>query len=381
MATALILGGGFGGVATAVALRELLPADDEVILVDRRADFVMGLRKTWHLLGVGSVRDGSRQLATLEHLGISVRRAEIASVNPAQRSAALDGVELHADALVVALGTTMAPDAVPGLRDHAIMAWDRDEADAGRDAIEAFAARDGGRAVVGIFGTPYPCPPAPYELALLLRDRLAADDRFSVEIFTPTPISLPVLGAAECSRLDARLAQRGIGFRASTSAVSVGAESVRLADGGEIPFDLLLAVSPHRVPSLLVDAGMAAEGGWVQVNRATLETRWPGVYAIGDCTAVPLSNGLALPKAGLMAQLEGETVARRIAGTFRGDPPTAEFEGVGSCFVEMGGGEAAVIRGDFYAAPPSVTLSDSSPDVMTDKLAFETERLAAWFGH
>jgi len=105
------------------------------------------------------------------------------------------------------------------------------------------------------------------------------------------------------------------------------------------------------------------------------------VYAIGDCTAVPLSNGLALPKAGLLAQLQGETVARRIAAAFRGDLAPAEFEGVGSCLVEMGGGQAAVIRGDFYADPPSVTLSDPSPELLAAKLAFEADRLSAWFGY
>ena len=115
-----------------------------------------------------------------------------------------------ADALVLALGAAHDMDAVPGLADHGVNVWSRDGLEHAHQAIEAFR---GGRAVVGIFGMPHSCPPAPYELALLLADRL--DERgieAEVSVFTPAPISLPILGAAGCAPLDLRLAERGIAF-------------------------------------------------------------------------------------------------------------------------------------------------------------------------
>ena len=72
MARVLVLGGGFGGIAAAVALRTQLSADDEVVLVDRRDEFVMGLRKTWHLLGMSPLAYGTRHLAQLGERGIRV---------------------------------------------------------------------------------------------------------------------------------------------------------------------------------------------------------------------------------------------------------------------------------------------------------------------
>lgn len=381
MARVVVLGGGFGGVATALAMSDRLATEHEVLLVDRGTDFAMGLRKTWHLLGSSTLDAGTRPLAALEDRGIRVLAdSEIEEMDPLRRRVAAGGQTLDADAIVVALGAAHAPQAVPGLATHALMPWDRAGAEQTRIAVERFAAGPGGRALVGIFGTPYSCPPAPYELALLLRDRLGDDARFSVDVFTPTSISLPVLGAAECSRLDARLAERGVGFHPGRVAREVTAGAVHFADGGELPFDLLLGVPPHRVPEVLVRAGMAAEGGWVNVDPHTLETRWAKVYAIGDCTAIPLSNGLPLPKAGLFAQREGETVAARIAAALAGETARDEFDGSGSCFIEMGGGEAAVIRGGFYAQPPGATLSPASPQVMAEKLAFEADRLRAWFG-
>jgi sulfide:quinone oxidoreductase len=228
---------------------------------------------------------------------------------------------------------------------------------------------------------PHPCPPAPYELALLLGERLEARGiEAAVSVFSPAGITLPLLGAAGCAPLDARLEERGIAFHLGRVATEVTAHEVRFREGDPLPFDLLLAVPPHRCPAVLVDAGLAPPGGWVTVDRATLQTQHPGVYAIGDATGIPLPNGLAMPKAGLFAQKEGETVAERIAAELRGIPATATFDGIGSCFLEMGGGEASVISGDFYADPPVASLSAASRELRGDKEQFELERLGRWFG-
>ena len=123
----------------------------------------------------------------------------------------------------------------------------------------------------------------------------------------------------------------------------------------------------------------APAGGWVKVDRATLETEYPRVYAIGDATAIPLANGMPLPKAGLFAEKEGETVAARIAAALHGEAPTATFDGRGACFIEMGNGEASTISGDFFGDPPSVALSLPDAQQRAAKEQFEMERLARWF--
>src|SRR6266545_3849852 len=300
MARALVLGGGFGGIACAVALREQLQPDDEVVLIDRREDFVMGLRKTWHLLGMSPLAYGTRHLGQLSGRGIEVVTDEISAVDPAGRSATVGGREFNADALVLAMGTRHDLTAVPGLAEHSLNVWSREGLEHASAAIDAFR---GGRAVVGIFGMPHSCPPAPYELALLLADRF--EERgidAEVTVFTPAPITLPIVGSAGCATLDARLDERGVPFLPGHAAMAVSDGVVQFDGHDDLPFDLLLAVPPHRVPSQLVDAGLAAAGGWVNVDRGTLETGQERVWAIGDCTAIGLTNGMALPKAGLFAE-------------------------------------------------------------------------------
>jgi sulfide:quinone oxidoreductase len=378
MARVLILGAGFGGIATAVALREQIATGDEIVLVDRRDDFAMGLRKTWAILGISPIAYGTRSLASLAARGINVMQGTVTQVDPGRRSATLDGSTIEADALVIALGAEHAMEAVPGLAEHGQNAWNRSHLDQVHGIVDAFR---GGRVVVGIFGTPYPCPPAPYELAILLGDRFDARGiDAQVTVFAPVPIVLPILGASECVPLDRRLEERGITFLGSHAATAVSGGQVHFGADERLPFDLLLAVPPHRCPSILVEAGLAAPGGWVKVDRATLETGHPGVYAIGDATAIPLTNGMPLPKAGLFAEKEGIAVATRIAAVLRGEQPTATFDGQGACFLEMGSDEASTIEGDFFADPPVVELSPPTAALRAAKERFEMERLARWFG-
>ena len=378
MARVLILGGGFGGIATAVALRSRLDDDDEVVLVDRRDVFVMGLRKTWHVLGISPLAYGERPLAMLQRQGIRVIHGEITAIDPDQRTAAVDSDVIGADELVIALGARHAVEEVPGLHEHGFDAWTQEGLEHVSGAVAGFHGR---RVAIGIFGVPYSCPPGPYELALLLSDRL--EERgvdAEVSVFSPTPIPLPILGATGGEPLSRRLADRGIAFVPGRVAASVQAGRVEFADGEPLPFDLLLGVPPHRVPPVLAHAGLAPADGWVAVDPATLATSYPGVHAIGDCTVIGLVNGMPMPKAGVFAQKEGEVVAERIAARLRGEEPTATFDGAGACFVEMGGGQASQVQGQFLGDQVRVALTEPSEAQRIEKERFEADRLTAWFG-
>src|SRR5436190_14055918 len=114
MKRVLILGGGFGGIATARRLKEKLDPKDEVILVDRRTHFMVGFRKTWALVGESSLEAGQRPLAALEPRGIQVIHAPITALDPAARAVEVDGRRIAADAVIVALGAELAPEKVPG---------------------------------------------------------------------------------------------------------------------------------------------------------------------------------------------------------------------------------------------------------------------------
>jgi NADH dehydrogenase FAD-containing subunit len=56
----LVLGGGFGGISVASSLRQSVTEDHEIVLVDGRESFAMGLRKLWEIAGIGTIAEGSR---------------------------------------------------------------------------------------------------------------------------------------------------------------------------------------------------------------------------------------------------------------------------------------------------------------------------------
>lgn len=377
MSQVLVLGGGFGGIAAATRLRSRLDTTDEVVLIDRRRDFVMGLRKTWAVIGSHRMGD-ARPLATLRERGIDVREGTIEAIDPVGRRARVDGEWLTADALVIALGADQAPEAIPGLAEHGINVWDRALATRGHDALAELRS---GRLVIGIFGVPYACPPGPFELALLAKedlDRRGADA--TVEVFGPMPIALPVVGPLESAKLEGIVEAAGVRFHRGHTAVEVDARTVRFADGKTLAYDVLFGIPPHRCPQILVDAGLAAPGGWVNVDRATLETSFPHVYAVGDCTVIKLANGLPLPKAGVFAEAEGYVAADRIVDEITGSTSMATFAGEGVCFAEVGGGRAAAVRGRFLAEPPFIAIAEPSSENLAAKVAFESDRLTDWFG-
>jgi sulfide:quinone oxidoreductase len=377
----LVLGAGFGGIAVATGLRDRLGDSHEVTLVDRSASFSMGLRKLWELVELGTIEHGSRPRAALAGGGIEVVEATVTAIDPVAREAETTAGRLEADRLVVALGAEPRPDLVSGLAEHGHPIWVGDAVPAARDALTALRS---GRVAVVIFGAPYPCPPAPYECVMLVDDYLRARElrgAIELEVVTLQPLLLPNAGQSGSEWLAARLDERGIGWRVEEKAERVEEGRVVFELGGELVFDLLLAVPPHRAPSVVVEAGLTAESGWIEPDRGTFATTYPGVWAIGDCTFVRLANGLPLPKAGVMAAAQGDRVAAAIAAEISGLSRPATFDGRGYCFVETGLREAALIDGDFYADPePAITLREPSPAHHDAKVGFELEHLVRWFG-
>ncbi len=86
-----------------------------------------------------------------------------------------------------------------------------------------------------------------------------------------------------------------------------------LDDGSELAFDLFLGVPKHRAPDVVIASGMT-EDGYIPVDSATLQTRFSGVYAVGDVATA------GVPKAGVFAEGAARIVAQTlIAGLYGGE--------------------------------------------------------------
>jgi sulfide:quinone oxidoreductase len=144
--------------------------------------------------------------------------------------------------------------------------------------------------------------------------------------------------------------------------------------------DVLIVVPPHRPPAVIKESGLAASGDWVGVDAHTMSTSEPRVWAVGDVTQIAMNNGAPFPKAGVFAEAQGRAAAAAIAADVTGSPSATTFDGKGYCFVETGDGKASAIAGDFLASPaPKVDVLPPTKEAYRKKIAFERDRLAAWF--
>jgi sulfide:quinone oxidoreductase len=139
-------------------------------------------------------------------------------------------------------------------------------------------------------------------------------------------------------------------------------------------FHLFFGVPRHRVPQPVLDSGLA-EGGWITVNPRTLETKFPGVYAVGD------GANTGTPKAGVFAEGAARAVASGLIARLRGDGQGREYDGFGTCYIEFGAGRIGKVQVDFFSGPKPVgTYYEPSVDLRADKQEFGSSRRARWFG-
>jgi sulfide:quinone oxidoreductase len=371
----VILGAGFGGLELASRLSDSLADEVRVTLIDQNDGFTFGFSKLDILFGGAdptSVRIPYRELAKPS---VEFRQERITAIDPAARHVTTDGGSYDADILVVALGAEYDMAATPGFAEGGLEYYSIAGAERMRDALPAFT---GGTILIGVLGQPYKCPPAPFEGAFLLHDQLVERGiREQTEIRVVAPMSGPVPVTAETSQrfLD-ELTARGVEYLAQKRVVEldVTTKEAVLESGERLAYDLFVGIPVHRVPAVVAESGLA-ENGWVAVDRGTLMTPFPDVYAVGDVVGIPMA------KAGVFAENAAGVVADDIVARLRGETSERRYEGEGSCYIEFGGGRVAKIEANFLGGPsPTAEIVGPSETLAADKRTFAPTRRARWFG-
>jgi len=375
VAKVVILGAGFAGLELASRLSESAAGEVDVTLIDQNESFSFGFSKLDVLFGGKTAADIQLRYEDISKEGVRFRQEQVTSIDPEQRRVTTDSATYDADILVIAMGAGYDYAATPGFREGGVEYYSVAGAEHMRDVLRDF---DSGKILIGILGHPYKCPPAPFEGALLLHDHFAERGlRDKVEIRTIGPMAAPVPITKEVSQniLDA-LAERDIEYVPNQRIVEIDTRNqlARLESGGSVPYDLFVGIPVHRVPQVVEDSGLAVNG-WVPVEKANLETRFPNVYAVGDITALPMA------KAGVFAEAGARVVADDIAARLRGGTLEKPYEGAGTCYLEFGDGKVGMVEANFFSGPsPTARLVGPSRELAADKVAFAETRRERWFG-
>jgi sulfide:quinone oxidoreductase len=371
----VVLGAGFAGLELTTRLSEEFGDDIELVLIDRSDAFVFGFSKLDVMFGRAAPDEVRHAYADIVKPGVRFVQTAIRSIDPASRTVHTDAGAFEADVLVVALGADLDPAATPGLTEGGHEFYTVAGGFAAREVLDRF---QGGRVVIGVLSTPYKCPPAPSETALLMHDHLTARgvrDVSEIALVMPMGVPIPPSPAASKALLTA-FEERGISWHPERLVTGLDPErNVALLSGGdEMPYDLFLGVPVHRAPAVVEESGLTVDG-WVPVNPLTLETSFPDVYAVGDVTSV------GTPKAGVFAEGQAAVVADAIIARARGAAPAAEYDGHGMCYLEFGHDQVARVDVTFLSgAAPVGDLEGPSSALAADKVAFGATRVQRWFG-
>lgn len=371
----LVLGAGFGGLELSTVLSEALPDNLDLTLIDKNDFFFFGYAKLDVMFGHKTAEAVRIPYSRFARPGVRFLQEEIIEIDPPAKRVRTNGGTYDADVMVVALGADYDVSATPGLTEGGYEFYSFAGAEHSRKALTSFS---GGHAIVGVTSKPFKATGAVSEATLLLDDYLTKRGiRGACTVSMVLPFETPIPPSPEASQALLRaFAEHEIHFLPNrlVKRLEPSRHVAILDDESELPYDLFLGVPKHCAPAVVLASGLTDQG-WIAVNPKTLETKFPGVYAIGDVTSI------GTPKTGGFSESAARTVAERLIADFRGGPRPGPYTGTSTAYLEFGAGRAGRMDFDFFSgASPQVRFTEPSTALAHEKEQVELYHLARWFG-
>jgi len=357
--TILVLGAGTGGI---IAAKELSKEVDEevtpvkILIFEKEEKNVFAPSLLWLMVGKRKTKQIHRNTRNIGDAVINVVIGEIEKVDPEHISVTVNGQEYKGDYMVVSLGVEQTSEY--NLNTYGYDFYTLDGAAKFNTQLKNFK---GGKIAILVSSLPFKCPAAPYEAAMLIESYIRSKDLSSkteIALYSPEPGPMPVAGKEISGAVRQMIEAKGIKYFPDHQLISASEKTLtfqNMASGQAsvqtVEYDLLAYTPKHQCPAVVKQSALAGKSGWIEVDRHTMETNFPNVYAIGDITFIPLEMGKALPKAGVFAHYQAKTVAHNLARILAGKPADKTFNGDGQCFLESGNGKAGYAGGNFYGSP------------------------------
>jgi len=384
----IILGGGFGGLCISNILRQNLDATHEIIVIDKKDYFMMGLTNLWILDGRRTLEDSRIPLSNLESKGIKYIHDIVTMIDVKSKiiKTLNHRVPINYDFLVIALGAELTTDVIPGFNKYyGFNLYDEENIPCLRKKILSL---EKGRIAIAIMGIPYKCPPAPFESAFiidkLLRNNVGRREKIEIDIYFPSNVPLPGAGEQPNSDLISLLKRQDINMFPNFSLEKVDSNYLQFNNKQKKEYTILIGIPLHFLPSVLLTSGLVEkERNWIPVDKFTLKTKFSDVFAIGDVTEIKINDAVSVPKAGIFAEGQARSVASQIINKINistEEPDNIiKFDGTGFCFMDTGDGKAGFIDTNFYNNDGPITiLKEPSIQYYVQKISFESQRMKEW---
>jgi sulfide:quinone oxidoreductase len=335
MATAsrvVVIGGGFGGLETAFDLRRLAGEHARITLVSDIDHFYFKPNSIYVPFGLdpGRLEVPLDRPARRKRLELVQGRA--LAIDPDRRHVELDGgTELEYDFLVVATGSGMRAEEVPGLTEYAISTWTAQDMMRLRAIFETLARTYEHRRVLFLVPPNNKCAGPLYEIALMLETwlrRQGARERVNIAWSTYESGYIQAFGPRLDEVVEHEFQRRGIDGHRGLIVERVDAETVTYANGEVLEYDFLVSFPPY-VAATPFEGLPADDRGFL---RTELSSRrligHPEIYVVGDAGDFPV-------KQAFLAFLQADAAAAHIAAEIAGTEPEVEFDPVSMCVMEQ----------------------------------------------
>jgi len=350
----LVLGDGIGGIVTANLLskrarRENLPLKLRLIGNSPVHTYQPGLLfLPFQKRGYRKLSDIQKNTADFISAGVEYICENITAIDPDLRQVSTEKRRLSYDWLVLALGCRTLVDEVEGLSEH----WGKTvhgfyTPGSAMRLAKALTDFEGGDLVVDVADLPIKCPVAPLEFACLADEFLSKRGiRDKTRLTLVTPLSGAFTKPVCNEILTSILVDKGVQVVPNATLASVTENSMFCPDGQEVEFDLMVTVPPHEGSDLIDDAGLGDGLGFGRTDKRTLKsTVAERVFLVGDNAAILAS------KAGSVAHFQADTVVHNILREIAGQEAEPCADGHTNCFIETGGGKAALIDFNYDIQP------------------------------
>ncbi|PAY21271.1 pyridine nucleotide-disulfide oxidoreductase [Rhodopirellula sp. SM50] len=363
----VIVGGGTAGITVASRLRNADPSLDIAIVEPSDKHYYQPL---WTLVGGGMFEpeESGRDEASLIPYGVAWIKDYVETFSPnANRITTRNGDDITYDYLVVAPGIQVNWDQVKGLKESV-----------GKDGVCSNYSIDtvgstwefirNLKAGVALFTQPagaVKCGGAPQKICYLAEDhfrRSGVRDKIDV-IFT---LAGPRLFAVDRYRetLEKVAQRKGVEPRFRHNLVEIRSGSKEAVysqmDTGEeivIKYDMIHVTPPMSAPDFVSRSELAGEGGWVDVDKHTLQhTRFANVFALGDASSLPTS------KTGAAIRKQAPVLVSNLRSLMQQQPLAASYDGYTSCPVVTGYDSLVLAEFDYSGQPAETFPFDQAKE-------------------
>lgn len=337
----LILGGGFGGIRTALSLGSRLRGHAEITLIDRNGYhlFTPALYEVASAYGLDRDRFNRRLRNTVavpyEEIfqGSQVRfvQAEIREVNVETMAVTTQGGHLFRyDYLVIGLGAQTADYGIPGVRDYSCQFKTLDDAIMiSEKTMQLFQELEEGTRQapvrICIVGAGFTGIELAAELALYGRKMCTrcglSGKPFLVYLFEAGPRILPTISDGERERIRARLTELGVVITENTSIEALEGSVLKLRGGQKLSSDMTVWSAGIRPNQFLRSiGGLELNGGGKLIVGEHLHVpRRQNVFGVGDnIEFIDHATQKPIPSLAYLAADHGRIVAQNIVRSIKG---------------------------------------------------------------